>query len=1415
MKWKIFLGATVVFFALILGSGCTTHWNGIKSVAANLQTRAGEISSRSDHAADSAKTLRVQESYGKLPLYFMENQGQFDDAVKFFERGHGHSTFFTPDGVVFAFQKTKKDVKEAGAPVMKLAPLGMNKDVQVIPEDRQQGTVNYFIGNDPAKWRTSIPTYGAVVYKEAYRGVDIKFYGNNRQIEYDIVVKPGADPSRVNFRYSGVANAIVNASGDLRITLADGGELIQKKPLIYQETDGKRLPLEGGFVIETTKSASALENPDVKGEEAAREEITQEPSGIEFTCGFKIASYDNLKKLIIDPVLVYSTYLEGSGATSGCGIAVDSSGNAYVTGGTNSIDFPVKNPLYPNQHGYGDAFVTKINPSGTALVYSTYLGGSGDDSGSAIAVDSAGNAYVTGATYSTDFPVKNALYPNLRGSSNAFVTKINPSGTALVYSTYLGGSKYDSGSGIAVDSSGNAYVTGQTGSTDFPVKTPLYPNLRAGTNAFVAMINSSGTVLVYSTYLGGGKYDSGSGIAVDSSGNAYVTGTTQSSNFPVKNPLFPNLQGSQNAFVTKINSSGTALVYSTYLGGSGNSGDSGYGIAVDSSGNAYVTGATYSTDFPVKNPLYPNLLGACDAFVTKINSSGTALAYSTYLGGSYYGDFGHAIAVDGSGNAYVTGRTWSSNFPVTNPIYPNLRGQYNAFVTKINPSGTALVYSTYLGGSNYDAGWGIAVDGLGNAYVTGFTTSTDFPVENPIYPNLLDGTGAFVTKISDSPLQQTGSLTVAISPQTAVSAGAMWSVNGGSTWKASGATVTGLAVGNYTLTFKPVTGWTAPATQLFNIANGQNKSLSGTYIQQTGSLKVTITPSGAVSAGAMWSVNGGASWNASGATVSLAVGSYTLTFKSVTGWNTPANQTAYITNGLTTSLTGTYVQQTGSLTVTISPAAAVSAGAMWNVDGGAWQASGTSIYILTVGQHTVAFKTVNGWNTPPNQTANIIYGQNTPLTALYVQKTQTGSIKVTITPPAAVTARAAWSVNGGSTWNASGATVTGLVVGRYTLTFKSVTGWTTPASQSVMITNGGTATPSGVYVQQTGSLKVTITPTGAVSAGAMWSVNGGSTWNASGATVTGLVVGSYTLTFKSVTGWNTPASQSVTITNGGTATPSGVYLQAPTISSISGNGWSYTCPTLYNGYLQVSYPQGFYTYAQKWNNGAPTSSGISGIAVTGTNLDLVTGVSISDSSYSVSITSQSKTAIGLNICAKNISELDPMPAGESGKNTAPTLSFNYCGGTLTKVLNGSGDMPSGIIPTFFIGNQAWGQCTWYAGCIARYTHGQSIVYKYDQGKPLSGNPTDPGFPIAGSVLMTAGVGHMVYIDNIATLKTVTNKDGSQTITYALYYSQYNVPCGSGKTNFNITMVVSRLANGAYAAQPPLIIAGMTMIRVAQ
>jgi hypothetical protein len=451
--------------------------------------------------------------------------------------------------------------------------------------------------------------------------------------------------------------------------------------------------------------------------------------------------------------LLYSTYLGGSLDDLGNGITVDRAGNAYIVGTTESVNFPTPgSPFQGSNAGQKDVFVSKLDPFGDTFIYSTYLGGSGDDFGNGIAVDSSGNAYVTGTTQSGDFPRANAFDNSLGGAQDAFVTKLNSTGTApLVYSTYLGGSGNDFGNGIAVDSSGNAYVTGTTQSGDFPRANAFDNSLGGAQDAFVTKFDPSLSgvpSLIYSTYLGGNNDDFGNGVALDSSNNAYVVGTTQSNDFPFTAGAFQTANaGSNDAFVTKFNSAGSVLTYSTYLGGSMD--DLGSGIALDTSGNAYVVGSTVSDNFPVKDPLQPFLEGNSDAFITKLNSTGTApLVYSTYLGG-VNNDLGNGIAVDISGNAYVTGTTESANFPIANAFQANLLGTKDSFVTKVNAAGDTLVYSSYLGGTNDDLGNAIAVDGLGNAFVAGTTDSTNFPTKS-VQDNPGGGNDGFVAKVQEA-----------------------------------------------------------------------------------------------------------------------------------------------------------------------------------------------------------------------------------------------------------------------------------------------------------------------------------------------------------------------------------------------------------------------------------------------------------------------------------------------------------------------------------------------------------------------------------------------------------------------------------------------------------------------------------------
>jgi len=667
---------------------------------------------------------KIQADIVELPLSFIANAGQANANVQFIVKAGEQTIFFTPQAIVFATSEHTEDELTRGS-VVRLRFTGANEEVKVGGEKPLPGVANFFLGNDPEQWRANVPTYAAITYHDLYPGIDLVYSGKQGRLKSEFVVAAGADPTVIIMDYSGVSSMYVRDDGSL-VLETPIGKLVEEPPLIYQVIDEARITVEGGYRL--------------LGEGQV---------------AFSLGEYVTTEPLIIDPAFVYSTYLGGSIEDYGRGIAVDGLGNAYVTGETISDDFPTQDPLQP-YYGGGDydAFVVKLNPSGSALVYSTYLGGSADDRAHGIAVDSWGNAYITGYTYSDDFPTQNPLQPDYGGVYyDAFVAKLNPSGSALVYSTYLGGSIEDYGRGIAVDASGNAYVTGETISDDFPTQNPLQPEQCTGLrDAFVAKLNPSGSALVYSTYLGGRQADGGYGIAVDSLGNAYVTGYTFSDDFPTQNPLHPGDGGiySGDVFVAKLNPLGSALVYSTYLGGSNR--DYGHGIAVDSWGNAYITGYTYSDDFPTQNPLQPDSGGGnSDAFVAKLNPSGSALLYSTYLGGTG-GDQGWDVAVDGSGNAYVTGATYSVDFPTQNPLQPYYGGEYSdAFVAKLNPSGSALVYSTYLGGRQADGGYGIAVDSWGNAYITGYTYSDDFPTQDPLQPNYGGGwRDVFVAKIGEA-----------------------------------------------------------------------------------------------------------------------------------------------------------------------------------------------------------------------------------------------------------------------------------------------------------------------------------------------------------------------------------------------------------------------------------------------------------------------------------------------------------------------------------------------------------------------------------------------------------------------------------------------------------------------------------------
>jgi hypothetical protein len=739
--------------------------------------------------ANADHIARVQEGYGRLPLSFEPNQGQTDGHVKFLSRGSGYTLFLTSSEAVLTLTKS------IDGTVLRMKTIGANSASRIEGLQKLPGPVNYFIGKDPSKWHTNIPSYAKVRYENVYPGVDLIYYGNQRQLEYDFVVAPGADPGAIKLAFEGADNIESDASGNLIVRTA-GGDLHMQKPLVYQEVGGVKQAIPGRYV---------LENKD--------------------QVGFDVATYDRSKPLVIDPVLAYSTYLGGSLNDSGFGIAVDSAGNAYVTGSTGSANFPTTVGAFDRSvNSSSDVFVTKLNPAGSALVYSTYIG---DGSGARIAVDSAGNSYVTGITSSTSFPTTvgafdrtyNGPFSGSGAIGDVFVTKLNPAGSALVYSTYLGGIGFERANGIAVDSAGNAYVAGRTVSANFPTTAGAFQTVAPGgdsfnpQDAFVAKLNPAGSALVYSTYLGGNRNDEGNSIALDSAGNAYVAGFTTSTDFPTTAAAFADtFTGFQDTFVTKLNPFGSALVYSTYLRGSAAT-----GIAADSAGNAYVTGSAGSNFATTAGAFAEAPNGSGDAFVAKIDPSQSGIAslvYSTYLGGNGLVDQGLGIAVDSAGHAYVTGNTSSTDFPTTPDAFQPTHGggvgfvRFDAFLTKLNPTGSALVYSTYLGGSGQDDGRGIALDSAGSAYVAATTSSDNFPTTAGAFDRSFNsGSDAYVAKIlfNQPPLADAG-------PDQTVSAGAdcqaLVTLDGTGSSEPDGDTLTFTWTGS----FGTATGATPPVT---------------------------------------------------------------------------------------------------------------------------------------------------------------------------------------------------------------------------------------------------------------------------------------------------------------------------------------------------------------------------------------------------------------------------------------------------------------------------------------------------------------------------------------------------------------------------------------------------------------------------
>jgi hypothetical protein len=685
----------------------------------------------------AANTQPTVQSLGKMPLAFTKNLGQWDDRVLYRTNSGGATIWITKDGITYQFMRdiSRGTRRVPGAfgirdsswahamrPYGSDAPASIdqlvitarfvdaNPNPEIVADGQMEYKCNYFLGNDPTKWHTNVPNYEAVTLKDFYPGVDLKLSSDaNNQATYEFTATPGADNSKVKVTFEGVEDTSIDADRGT-VLKTKWGEMVVS---IGAPTNAAG-PVSPHFIANEGKSTSVVgESQSLSGER-----------GGALTLG-------------------YSTFLGGELDEEGKGIAVDNGGCVYVTGTTHSTDFPILNPFQLNHHGgywHNDAFITKMDANGSHMIYSTFLGGTADDYVGGIAVDSRDGAYVTGYTASGDFPTLNPFQTD-RAEDDVFVAKLNRYDGNLLYSTYLGGSAWDNGYGIAVDTSGCAYVTGYAFSSDFPTTFPP----QAVSGIFVTKFSCSGNSVIYSTRIVGG---SASSIAVDNMGQAYITGVCTSPGFPIVNAFQPVSGGDYDAFVSKLSVSGGSFVYSTYLGGGGV--DQGDAIAVDDRGNAYVTGYTESSsNFPIKSSVR-TYQGRRDAFVTKICATGDSLVFSTYLGG-WMSDGGQGIAVDVLGNSVVTGYTMSPDFPLLHPFQSFHSAAYaDAFVTELSSSGDSLVYSTYLGGRVHNGGHGIVFGAIRNAFVVGTTSSFDFPVLDPcqMYHG---GSDAFVTKLVWTP----------------------------------------------------------------------------------------------------------------------------------------------------------------------------------------------------------------------------------------------------------------------------------------------------------------------------------------------------------------------------------------------------------------------------------------------------------------------------------------------------------------------------------------------------------------------------------------------------------------------------------------------------------------------------------------
>lgn len=701
-------------------------------------------SSREKSINSSAVTLTKPPPESLEPILrrlaiFEMNRGQVPPEVKYLARNQNYNLFLTSSEVILSSYQGSylserqprslfKRYPQKGCvnpqpqfSSLRLKLAGSNPQSRIQGQNPLPGVHHYLIGDNLERWRANLPTYSKVRYEAIYPGIDMVFYNNGRQLEFDFIVAPFSSLQAIRINVKGAEQLKTSRSGDLSL-ITPAGEFKLLRPTVYQETDGIRRELKGRFVV--------LNHHQI---------------------GFQVQDYDPSKTLVIDPVLTFSTYYGGTGMEQGFGIAVDPFGNTWVTGITSSANFPIK-PSGFNLRGAQDAFILKLKPSGE-VEFATFFGGTGNEVGIGVAVTDSGEVCIIGETTSADFPLKSPLQSRSGGGRDVFIAKLSAQGDQLLFSSYLGGQADEQGRGVALDFSGNVWLVGITRSADFPVNKPLQNNYLGKDEGFVAKIGVDGKLL-FSTWLGGSGDDGPTSIAVDRFGNAYIAGTTDSTGFrTIPGSVQLTKRNGFDAFIAKIDVSASSILYSTYLGGDADDGAS--GVAVDYQGNAYVTGGTRSNDYPTTASAFQRTYGGGaalggDAFVTKLNDKGSDFIYSSYLGGSGP-DQAVGIAIDLSGNAYVAGNTASQNFPRNNPLQSKYGGGFqDAFVTRFNTGGSALVYSSFLGGNDFDNAGAIAVDSFRNVYLTGVTLSSDFPLVNPAQSSRTGSTSdLFVARINN------------------------------------------------------------------------------------------------------------------------------------------------------------------------------------------------------------------------------------------------------------------------------------------------------------------------------------------------------------------------------------------------------------------------------------------------------------------------------------------------------------------------------------------------------------------------------------------------------------------------------------------------------------------------------------------